>query len=623
MSGKAKIGASIALDGERDFRQAISEINKSISVLNSEMNKVSASFDDNKGSAEALTATYDVLGRKELTQKEKVEALEKALQASAEQYGESSNKTKEWQIQLNNAQAALIKTQNEVNKTTKKINELGNEEEEATKKGSMLSTIFKAGFFANIAANALSSVVQTIKQLGSEAFATADELIRLSAETRLSIERLQELKYIGDDTGVSVDKISSALSLLIRNMNSAKNESGKAYDAFSALGVEFRDNITGNLLDSNSVFNNVIDALGRMTNETERDAAAQALLGRSAADLNPIISAGSEALNKLAADAHKAGAIMSDDAVVALDYFGDQMSHLWQIVVTKTGESLAAVEKSILGYTQAGQAAIENLDSLEDKLAEIQSAYDAAAMSAKISISEQIGLWKDMSSTVTKDFTDINNAINSQITYLQDYNTNLFNLSQRRVAGVDQLVQSLSDGSKESAAILAGLAAASDSELQTLIGNLSEVQDRSANLSRQIGQIKTDTNEQLNALYGGYKKTASEQLDASNAAAVAGRKTMQGYLNGIGELKPAVLEAFKNIALDAGFLYPKYENNSTRSDQPASGSSYQSSKSSLPNSASYQFTLPISLTMDNREVARQQVNFNVEQGNIRGTNLIK
>ena len=224
MAGKAKIGASIALDGEREFKQTISEINKSISVLNSEMNKVSASFDDNKGSAEALTATYDVLGRKELTQKEKVEALEKALQASAAQYGESSNKTKEWQIQLNNAQAALIKTQNDVNKTTKKINELGNEEEEATKKGSMLSTIFKAGFFANIAANALSSVVQTIKQLGSEALATADELIRLSAETRLSIERLQELKYIGDDTGVSLDTISSAMSRLIRNMNSAKNE---------------------------------------------------------------------------------------------------------------------------------------------------------------------------------------------------------------------------------------------------------------------------------------------------------------------------------------------------------------------------------------------------------------
>ena len=256
-------------------------------------------------------------------------------------------------------------------------------------------------------------------------------------------------------------------------------------------------------------------------------------------------------------------------------------------------------------------------------MAEINSRYDAAAASAKISISEQIKLWDDMSGTVNKDFTDINNAINSQITYLQDYNTNLFNLSQRRVEGIDQLVQSLSDGSKESAAILAGLASASDSELQTLIGNLSEVQDRSANLSRQIGQIKTDTNEQLNALYSGYKDKASKELDASNAAAVAGRKTMQGYLNGIGELKPAVLEAFKNIALDAGFLYPKYENNSTRSDQPASGSSYQSSKSSSPSSTSYQFTLPISLTMDNREVARQQVNFNVEQGNIRGTNLIK
>ena len=38
----------------------------------------------------------------------------------------------------------------------------------------------------------------------------------------------------------------------------------------------------------------VIDALGKVTNETERDALAMQILGKSAQELNPLIEAGSQ-----------------------------------------------------------------------------------------------------------------------------------------------------------------------------------------------------------------------------------------------------------------------------------------------------------------------------------------
>ena len=44
MANKNSIGAGIALDGEAEFRKAISSINKDLSVLGSEMKKVTADF---------------------------------------------------------------------------------------------------------------------------------------------------------------------------------------------------------------------------------------------------------------------------------------------------------------------------------------------------------------------------------------------------------------------------------------------------------------------------------------------------------------------------------------------------------------------------------------------------
>lgn len=138
MAKKANIGASIGLDGEKEFKAAVSGINKDVKVLASEMKKVTAEFSDNKDSIEALTAKNDVLNKQVDTQREKINSLKSALENAKTQYGENSDKAKEWQISLNNAEADLYKLNKEVddNKDTleKAINpakDMGNEIEKA------------------------------------------------------------------------------------------------------------------------------------------------------------------------------------------------------------------------------------------------------------------------------------------------------------------------------------------------------------------------------------------------------------------------------------------------------------------------------------------------------------
>ena len=66
------IGTNIALDGEKEFRNAIKSIKTDMTVLGSEMKKVSSEFIDNKNSVEALTAKGKVLEKQLESQANKV-----------------------------------------------------------------------------------------------------------------------------------------------------------------------------------------------------------------------------------------------------------------------------------------------------------------------------------------------------------------------------------------------------------------------------------------------------------------------------------------------------------------------------------------------------------------------
>ena len=72
-------GLKIGIEGEKEFKNAIREINQSFKVLGSEMNLVASQFDKQDKSVEAVTARNKVLNKEIELQKEKIATLEKAL----------------------------------------------------------------------------------------------------------------------------------------------------------------------------------------------------------------------------------------------------------------------------------------------------------------------------------------------------------------------------------------------------------------------------------------------------------------------------------------------------------------------------------------------------------------
>ena len=120
-----KIGAILALDGEKEFKSAIKGVNKDLTLLGSEMKKVTSEFGTNAKSLESLTSKQEVFSRRAEEQAKKIDIIKQALENAKKEYGENSDQVRNWQIQLNNAEADLNKTKNSIADLTKEIDTMG------------------------------------------------------------------------------------------------------------------------------------------------------------------------------------------------------------------------------------------------------------------------------------------------------------------------------------------------------------------------------------------------------------------------------------------------------------------------------------------------------------------
>ena len=344
------INTRFTLSGEKEYKQAISEIGSGMKVLDSEMRKVQSAYAQNADSVEALNAKNDVLERKISTQTEKVEYLRAALQQSAEKYGEADKRTMQWQTSLNNAEAELNNLNNQFDENKQKIADSGKEmgnlgdvvngltsklgiqlpdsmKQSMNAMGSLdASSLALAGGFAAVAA-AIVKAEKALISMTKEAASNADDLLTLASVTGMTTDSVQELNYMADLTDVSFDRIKDSLKETTNKMQEAATGTGDAYEAYKRLKVEIT-NTDGSLRSAQDVFYDTIDALGDMKNQTERDALAMDLMSESAQELNPLIDLGGEKMRDYAQEAHDMGYVLDNDALKSLQGVDDAYSRL-------------------------------------------------------------------------------------------------------------------------------------------------------------------------------------------------------------------------------------------------------------------------------------------------------
>ena len=336
----ADLTLKFGVQGDSTLKSAVSAINAQIKSLDAEM-KLAVSEMANMDNEEAKTAKQtEILGKQYDANRQKAELLSKQYADSQKRLEELGRQLEEAKNKTGDNSAEVAKLQNAYNKQAKATADLGTElnktktkmqdakngmdglEKEtkeadtaiqnASKSTSTFGDTLKAKLTGEAIIAGVKKLGAALKDLALGAAFSSDEILTQATVTGLSTDALQEYAYMAQLVDVDVNTITGSLKKLTSNMSTATKGSGSAYEAFKQLGVEFQ-NTDGSLRKNQDVFNDVIAALGNIENETERDAIAMSLFGKSAQELNPLIAAGSDTLEAYAQQAHDTGYVMDQE----------------------------------------------------------------------------------------------------------------------------------------------------------------------------------------------------------------------------------------------------------------------------------------------------------------------
>ena len=315
-------GLKIGLEGEKEFKKALSDINSSFKVLGSEMKLVESQFSKNDTSVNALTARNQVLNKEIEVQKQKIETLRSALENAASSFGENDKRTQAWQIQLNNAEAALNNMEREVSDNEKAIDamsdemgdaetaadKLGDEVEETGKQsdeaggrfekfGSVMKSVGKV-LAVTMAAIGTAAVAagKKLYDMANDVAATGDNIDKMSQRLGLSREAYQEWDYVLSQSGVDINSVQTGMKTLTNSIDDAKNGTDKAIEKFTRLGITQEDLANKSRED---IFAMTIAGLQKMTDDTEKAALANDMFGRSGQEMIPLLNASAESTEEL------------------------------------------------------------------------------------------------------------------------------------------------------------------------------------------------------------------------------------------------------------------------------------------------------------------------------------
>jgi phage-related minor tail protein len=280
-------GITIEISGNTTkLETALKNVKAQGKNVESSLRNVNKALKFNPNNTELLTQKLTLLKERIQTTKDRLEAFKAAQKSmdadgvdkTSKEYMEVRRNIIECESKLKTFNAELKRTQAAVSV----VGQLGAKFQEAGKKiqgaGRSFAPISKA-----------AAVVSTgLGAVAVKAGRAADDINTLSKVSGISTQELQLYAASADLVDVSVEDMAKAQTKLKKNMYSASQGTGDAAKAFEQLGVKVVGN-DGHLRNQNEVFQETIAKLGSMKNETERDALAMQIFGKTATNLNPMI----------------------------------------------------------------------------------------------------------------------------------------------------------------------------------------------------------------------------------------------------------------------------------------------------------------------------------------------
>lgn len=327
------IGPRIGIDGEKEYRAQINQIIQQAKTLDSEMRAVTSAFDDSTSAQDKNAATSKVLAKQIDVQRQRVQALTEMLQKSADKYGENDIKTLKWEQSVNDATASLNRMEKGLGETTGEGSGFGDVLDNIAGKlginlpdgigktlNGMGSLSTKMTAIIGVSAAVVTAIVAIEKALIEMTLAQAEaarETETMAQVMGMTTTEYQEWDYLLKTVGYSAEQAQGDLSMLAERAMDAAEGVGEGAELFNKLGINVEKS-HGVLKSQSELFTEVVDKLSKMTDETERNAIASALLNTTGERLVPILNAASGELDTMRQRAHELGVVLAEEDVTAL-----------------------------------------------------------------------------------------------------------------------------------------------------------------------------------------------------------------------------------------------------------------------------------------------------------------
>jgi hypothetical protein len=237
-----------------------------------------------------------------------------------------------------------------------------------------LFTGFGEAFAGAFAIDQVAAFASQMEELGTNT-------LRTSAMLGVSTAEAQQLGFIAKATGGSSEELATAMERLQVNLQKAQSGAGPAAQALQALGLSARSLIG---LPLEEQLNKIADAVSKFADGGNKTAIVMDLLGRSGAQMIPMLDQGSAGMQRLREAAENAGVIVSKQTSVALDQAGTS-STILKASITALGESIvAAFTPQIIEASNSLTGFVSDLSALVQTGQFSRAAMDALGASLRI-----------------------------------------------------------------------------------------------------------------------------------------------------------------------------------------------------------------------------------------------
>lgn len=215
-----------------------------------------------------------------------------------------------------------------------------------------------------IVAGAAAAAGGALFVLAKNGAAAADEASKQAQALGLPIDAYGRLQFAAEQSGVSAEQFSTAISRLNQELGRAAQGNETAAARFTSLGVAIRG-ADGNLRSTEDILGDLAERFERLPDSAEKSALAIELFGRSGARLLPFLNEGRAGLAELGAEAERLGLTFTEEQAVIGTALQDSLNRLSRVRQGLTNE-LGLIFAP--GFTQAADgftaAIVRNRDSL-------------------------------------------------------------------------------------------------------------------------------------------------------------------------------------------------------------------------------------------------------------------